>query len=383
MLTASLILLSLIIYVYLGYFILVLLLGLIFNKKVYKDKDFTPNVCFMIAAYNEEKDIADKIKNTLLLNYPKNKLNIVVVSDASNDKTDEIVKSFSHQGVKLIRVEGRVGKTEARNQALKQINEEYIVFSDATTEYTPNSLRALMQNFNDSDVGMVTGHLLYKDYSESQIGLGQKLFWKYESLIKKAQTRLGSLTGSIGCITAFRKEYYHNLPAHIIEDFTSPLMFVKAGKRVVFEEEALCYEKTTTNTTQEWNMRVRVIRGGITGLLYAKAILNPFKYPLASFQLISHKLLRWLVPYIAIVLFIVSTMGLLMEGSVELTYLVFLQILYYTSVLANLGLKKLNINIKVLGVPYYLFVVNACSLVAIFKTLTTEIEATWETDRAH
>jgi biofilm PGA synthesis N-glycosyltransferase PgaC len=129
-------------------------------------------------------------------------------------------------------------------------------------------------------------------------------------------------------------------------------------------------------------MRVRVIRGGITGLLFAKAILNPLKYPLASFQLVSHKLLRWLIPYIAILLFLVSTFGLVLTGEVELKVLVGLQVLFYAMVIMNLLLKKMNINIKLLGIPYYLFVVNACSLVAIFKTLTSKLEATWETDRA-
>lgn len=374
-------LLILIFYTYFGYMILVLVLGKIRNKRVQKS-GIRPKVALMIAAYNEEAGIEEKLENSLKLTYPKDLLRIIVVSDGSTDKTDEIVKSFNDRGVELIRVEGRVGKTEARNQAVSKVEEEIIVFSDGTTVFEPNAIEMLVRNFADPEVGMVSGHLKYQDKGDTKMGAGQTLYWRYECAIKRAQTYMGSLTGSLGCMSAFRRAYYTSLPANIIEDFTEPLMFVQKGFRVVFEEEAVCYEETTTKTQSEWQMRVRVIRGGMTGMLYAKKILNPFKYPVAALQLISHKILRWLIPVFGVLLFIVTCLGVgLGEESSFLGILFILQVAFYLTALCALVFEQLGIHNKILGIPLYFIVVNSAALVALIKTITSSLEATWETER--
>jgi len=375
----TLLFLILIFYTYFGYTILIILLGAIRNKSVSK-KEIYPTVSLLIAAYNEEKGIKEKLLNSLLLDYPKEKLEIYVVSDGSTDKTDEIVNSFTEPNIHLLRVEGRVGKTQARNIAMKQIKSEITVFSDGTTEYDKNVIRKLVQNFNDKTVGMVTGHLKYADSNNTQMGMGQKLYWQYETLIKKSQTKLGTLTGSIGCITAFRTHLYSPLPSNVIEDFTEPLFFVKKGYRVVFEPEAICFEETTKKSKNEFNMRIRVIRGGITGLLYAKSVLNPFKYPIASFQLISHKVFRWLIPVFALLLL---TCNLLSFSSINNFFgiLLILQFLFYSLSFLSYLLERVGIHNKILAIPLYLFVLNLASLIALFKTFTSRLEATWEPER--
>jgi cellulose synthase/poly-beta-1,6-N-acetylglucosamine synthase-like glycosyltransferase len=379
----TLIALSLIIlvfYVYFGYFGLVLILGAIIKRKVYQ-RDIQPHVALMIAAYNEEQGIAKKIENSLALDYPKDKLRIVVVSDGSTDRTDEIVKGHTERGVELVRVEGRVGKTEARNVAIKEIDSEIVLFSDATTEYRPDIIKKMVRNFADPEVGMVTGHLIYKNDQNSPMGLGQKLFWKYESLIKNAQTKLGTLTGSVGCATAFRRILYSPLPANIIEDFTEPLMFVIKGKRVVYEPEAICYELPTPKSQNEWKMRVRVVRGGMNGMLYAKKILNPFRYPVASFQLVSHKILRWLVPVFGICILLATLGAIILTPNPIAIALALLQLIFYACAAVAFLLEKKGVKIKILSIPLYFIVLNAASLVALYKTITTQLEATWETDR--
>jgi cellulose synthase/poly-beta-1,6-N-acetylglucosamine synthase-like glycosyltransferase len=377
----AVILLSLIFYTYFGYMILVLILGRLRNKNVIK-KEIMPKVALMIAAYNEEVGIKDKLENSLKLTYPKDLLRIIVVSDGSTDLTDEITLSYKDKGVELIRVEGRVGKTEARNVAVKQVDEEIIVFSDGTTVFEPNAIEMLIRNFADPEVGMVAGQLKYRDIGETKMGAGQILYWKYECAIKRAQTYMGTLTGSLGCMTAFRSKYYTSLPANIIEDFTEPLMFVQKGFRVVFEEDAICYEETTTKTQNEWKMRVRVIRGGMTGMLYAKKILNPFRYPMASLQLISHKILRWLIPVFGILLFIVTCLGISNDShNVFLGLLFVLQMGFYLTALMALVFEQLGIHNKILGIPLYFIVVNSAALIALIKTLTSSLEATWETKR--
>ena len=374
-------LIMLALYIYLGYFLLVILLGKVMQKKV-KKANIEPSVALMIAAYNEESSIAKKIENSLSLDYPKDQLKIIVVSDGSTDRTDDIVKSYADRGVELIRVEGRVGKTEARNVAVRSVKEEIIIFSDATTKYKTDIVRKLVRNFADKTVGMVTGHLIYQDGDDTQMGLGQTLYWQSESLIKKSQTEMGTLTGSVGCVTAFRTGLYTPLPDNIIEDFTGPLMMVMKGFRVVYEEEAICFEETTTKSSKEWSMRVRVIRGGMTGLLFAKKILNPLQYPLASFQLISHKILRWMVPLFMIFFATVTLQAVLADSEYLVAQvLLIIQLLFYGSAALAFLLEKKGIHLKITAIPFYFVVVNLAALVAMFKMLNHTLEATWEPQR--
>jgi len=381
MLTLAIILVLIPVYVYAGYPVLVIALGSLRRKSVLQS-EATPDIVLMIAAYNEEKGIASKLEQSLELDYPRDKLSIVVVSDGSTDRTDEIVRGFAERGVRLIRIEGRVGKTEARNQALRMVTSELVLFSDATTEYDPAIIRKMVRNFADPEVGMVTGHLVYKKSVDSSMTAGQRLYWQYESLIKRSQTWLGTLTGSVGCATAFRRSYYSPLPAHIIEDFTEPLTFVTKGLRVVYEPEAICYELPTAKSADEWKMRVRVVRGGIAGLIYARKILNPFKFPVASFQLLSHKILRWLVPVFGLLLIPVS-MAALMEDSQNLLIIAIVlgQALFYLCALAAFVFEKLNLRVPLVNIPLYFIVLNAACLVALVKTVTEPLAPTWETQR--
>ncbi|MBA2406072.1 MAG: glycosyltransferase family 2 protein [Bdellovibrionales bacterium] len=374
-------LILLVLYTYFGYFIAVIILGKIIRLKVYKN-DIEPHVTMLIAAYNEEQGIAQKIEDTLKLEYAKEKFRIIVVSDGSTDGTDEIVKSYADKGVELLRVEGRVGKTEARNIAMASIQGEIIIFSDATTAYKEDLIQKMVRNFADPKVGMVTGHLIYRDSNNTQMGTGQKLYWKYESMIKKAQTSMGTLTGSVGCVTAFRKELYTPLPKNIIEDFTGPLMLVMKGFRVVYEEEALCFEETTQKAKNEWNMRVRVIRGGMTGMIHARKILNPISYPIPFFQLMSHKILRWLIPVFIITTFVLTNYMVWADPkNVFALVMLALQMIFYFTALCAYALEKKGIHNRFVAIPLYFLILNAASLVALVKTITSNLEATWETQR--
>jgi len=369
--------LAIIFYAYFGYPVVAYVLGALRNKKTLK-KDIYPSVAFLIAAYNEEKDIAQKIENTLRIEYPRDKMRIIVVSDGSTDRTDEIVRAYRNLGVELFRVEGRVGKTEARNQAVDYCTEEILVFSDGTTEYDEQAVSKLLRNFADPSVGYVTGRLEYKKSDKGAMGSSTRLYWAYECLIKRSQTKLSTLTGSVGCISACRRINYKHLPGHIIEDLVEPLMFVQQGFRVVFEEEAIAYEQTTQKVSQELAMRVRVIRGGIEGVLFAKTVLNPFKYPLASFQLIGHKVLRWLIPIFALSTFLSSAIVFILGGEGIYTLLFLGQILFYSMALLGLYFHRIGNEKGLFKIPFFFCLGNYCALKAIYKTLTTNLEATWE-----
>lgn len=376
MLNLTLIILLFIIYALVGHIALTFILSLISKSKVDKDAQYCPEVCFMIAAYNEEGFIAQKIRNTLELDYPRDRLRIVVVSDGSTDATDNIVHSFSEDGVELKRVEGRVGKTEARNVAVLERKEEIILFSDATAIYEKDAVKKLVANFADPSVGMVSGKLKYFDQSSGHTGTATKLYWAYELFIKNAQSRLRTLTGAVGCINAFRRELFYKLPANVIEDFTFPLMIITQGKRVVFEAGAIAYERTTQNSKQEYIMRLRVIRGGMTGFRFAFPKLFKAKQWSAIIQLISHKVMRWLMPIFLISLFLCSVLGTF-EGS----YPIFFEILLASQVLLyGLGVFGFNSTNKILSFANYFLVINAASFIAFIKTLSKDLEATWDTN---
>jgi len=369
--------LFLIFYTLFGHTMVIYALGCLRNKKTLK-RNIYPRIAFLIAAYNEEKDIAEKIENTLRLDYPKNKLRIIVVSDGSTDRTDEIVHAYHNLGVELFRVEGRVGKTEARNQAIAKCSEDILVFSDGTTEFDERAVKMLLRNFSDPEVGYVSGRLIYKDRGQGAISTSTKLYWAYECLMKRSQTKLSTLTGSVGCISACRRKFYKHLPANIIEDLVAPLMFIQQGLRIVFEEEAIAYERTTQHIQQEFSMRVRVIRGGMTGLLFARQVLNPFKYPLVSFQLFGHKILRWLIPFFALSTFIssgiVSSLG---EGG-PYTYLFLLQVLFYVMAICGFYRHRIGKEKTLFKIPFFFCLANSCALTAFYKTMTGHLESTWE-----
>lgn len=365
---------------YAGYPLALFFFSLFFKSKVKKDENFLPEVSLLIAAYNEEESIALKIKNSLELDYPKDKLEIVVVSDGSTDRTDEIVKSFEAQGVRLFRVEGRVGKTEARNQAVLAMRREIIVFSDATAVYEKNVIKKMVRNFADPSVGMVSGNLTYFDKSQGSMGLATKLYWNYESAIKRAQSRLHTLTGAVGCINAFRRKLYHVLPPNIIEDFTEPLMIVAQGYRIVYEQEAVSYERTTQKPSQEFHMRVRVIRGGMKGFIYAFRRLNFRNHAAVLLQLFGHKVLRWLMPITMILIFVSNLMIFIFGQNMMADLLMVAQFLCYALALLGMMWKPRGLVGKVMSIPTYFVIVNAASLKALYLTLTTDLEATWETN---
>lgn len=367
-------------YSYFGYPLTLLFFSRFSKSRVIKDDSFLPEVSLLIAAYNEEDTIAEKIKNSLELDYPKDKMEIVIVSDGSTDKTDEIVKSFESSGIRLFRVEGRVGKTEARNQAVLAMRKEIIVFSDATAVYEKDAIRKLVRNFADQTVGMVSGNLTYFEKGQSSMGLATKLYWNYEKSIKKAQSRLYTLTGAVGCINAFRRKLYHVLPPNIIEDFTEPLMIVAQDYRIVYEEEAVSYERTTQKPSQEFHMRVRVIRGGMKGFIYAFRRLNFKKHSFVLFQLFGHKVLRWLMPVFLILLFIVNLLSFIFNHNMAADLLMMAQFICYAIALLGIMWKPPGIIGKVFSIPTYFVIINAASLKALYLTLTTDLEATWETN---
>ena len=230
--------LFMIFYIYLGYPVLVVLIGLIRNKKI-KKSDYQPYVTILIAAYNEEKSIDTTIKNKLELDYPKEKFEIIVISDNSTDKTDEIVKQYEPQGVKLLRQIPRSGKTSALNMAVPEAMGEILVFSDANSIWAQDALSKLLRNFSDPTVGYVTGKMIYTNKDVSTIADGCCAYMKYENFLRMVETKAGSVVGVDGGIDAVRKSLYQSMNSDQLPDFVLPLKVIDQGYRVVYEPEAI------------------------------------------------------------------------------------------------------------------------------------------------
>ena len=367
---------------YVGYPLLTVFIS-IFVKNPVKKEAIEPSVSIIIAAFNEEKYIEKKILNTFQMDYPHKKLEIIVASDGSTDRTDDIVRSYesNEYNVKVIlhRVEGRLGKTAAQNSAVRIANGDIVVFSDAASMYDQKAIKLMVRNYADPTVGAVSGLYRYINKSGSSVGSATILFWNYENLIKSRQTRIRTITGCCGCIYSVRRNLYTELPPSIISDLVEPLTIIRKGYRIVFEPGAVAYEETTERPGQEFRMRVRVILRGMHGLLYMRSLLNPFKYPFVSFQLYSHKVLRWMVPLFCLLAF-ASNLALVREGPV-FAYSMILQFTFYSLAFAGIFFEKQGVRVKLLQLPMYFLIVNAASFVSLLKVLRGENIIVWQTRR--
>lgn len=366
---------GLILYAYLGYPLLVFLLGRFFPKPVRK-APFEPAVSFVITAFNEERDIRQKIENTFALDYPREKIEIIVASDCSNDGTDEIVREFADRGVRLIRQMHRGGKTAAQNLAFEHAAGEIVHFSDATSLYRPDALRRVVANFADETVGCVAGKLIYVDPASSDVGAGARSYWSYETLLKESESRFCSLIGVSGCIYAVRRANYIPMYPEACSDFLIATLVYKQGLRTVYEPNAICTEETNRQSRKEMRMRVRVISQTFTDLWRNREMINPFRTGFYAIQLFSHKVLRYSVP-----LFIAA--AFLSSGFLALNSRLFLvafaaQAMFFSAAIAAWILERLGLKAGPLSIPLYFVLANVASVAGFLQFVRGERYAAWE-----
>lgn len=362
-------------YVYVGYPAVVYLVSVVRPRRVVRG-EVEPLVTVLITAFNEEAAIAAKIENTLQLDYPAEKMEILVASDGSTDATDEIVRGFADRGVKLFRQEGRVGKTETQNNAVAAAAGEIILFSDATTEYEPDVLRKLLPAFADETVGCVAGRLIYVDDASTNVGKGAQGYWNYETFIKSAESAACSLIGASGCLYAVRKAAYVPMYAQACSDFLVCTVLYRQGLRSVFEPSAVCYEDTNQRSSDEMRMRVRVISQTYTDLWRNRDMMNPLRSGFYAVELISHKVLRYAVPLMLLAMLISNT--LLAASSTFFSVILAAQVLFYLLALAGWVLERFGVRLTVLVIPLYFVLANLASVIAFYKFLLGERVSTWE-----
>jgi cellulose synthase/poly-beta-1,6-N-acetylglucosamine synthase-like glycosyltransferase len=366
-------------YTYVGYPLLLALLSRLRGRPV-RRADFSPSVTFIITAYNEERDLAAKLENTLALDYPQGSLEVIVASDCSSDRTDDIVREFAPRGVRLHRQPERLGKTAAQNAAVEQASGEIILFSDATTLYQPDVLRALMPNFADASVGCATGRVVYTDSATSSVGHGTRSYWSYEFLLKKHESNVCSLIGVCGCLYAVRRSAYVPLYHEACSDFIIATKMVEQGLRAVYEPDAVCMEETNERASKEMKVRVRIITQTFADLWRNRAMMNPFRSGFYAIELLSHKVMRYLVPIFLIA--ILAASAVLAPRSLFYAVALAGQVALYGAALLAWLLERVGLHSRLLAIPQYFVLGNLASLIAFYKFLSGERYVRWEPIRA-
>ncbi len=369
-------------YIYLGYPFLVYLMGRLLNREVKTDdgQQGLPSVTVLIAAFNEAKHIEATVRNKLNQDYPPHLLDVIVISDESEDGTDEIVQGMGDPRIRLIRQVPRQGKTAGLNLAMPEAHGDIIVFSDANSLYAPDAVRKLVACFADPEVGYVTGRMVYKAPDGSLTGEGCSSYMRYENKLREWETRVGSIVGVDGGIDAIRRALYRPMRADQLPDFVQPLTVREQGYRVVYQEEALLYEDALAAAGDEYRMRVRVGLRAFHALKDKVSLFNPIRFGVFAWQLFSHKLMR----YMAFVFQVGAILANLFLVSTKMNFWmwwIFLacQVLFY--VLASYGQFKNSKGQdipKIVGQAYYLCVLNLASAQAFGKFMMGKKQVIWK-----
>lgn len=370
--------LGLILYAYVLYPAAVVALGALWRWRR-PDPAHTPTVSVLIAAYNEEASIAAKVRATLELDYPPDRLEVVVVSDGSSDRTNEILAGLESERVRVFMLP-RGGKTRAQNYGVTQCRGDIVVFSDATAVYDKDALRALASHYADPTVGAVGGvcHFYDPRQSGSPTGLGQVAYGGYEQAIRIAQSRISTATACSGAIYSTRRDLYVPLAPDACSDMMEPIEIVRAGHRVVYTPEARAYEAAATTVHTEFRMRVRVATQGMQGILDAGRLLLFQRGAWISLQLISHKALRYLLP-LPLVLLLAASAGLAARHPWFLLVLLAQVALYGTAALALLLPERWRG--RLLSLPLFFCTGNLASVVALWEVARGNRFSVWETVR--
>jgi cellulose synthase/poly-beta-1,6-N-acetylglucosamine synthase-like glycosyltransferase len=349
-------------------------------RRPYQAAEITPTVTIIIAAHNEAGNIQSRMENLLALDYPREQLQILVASDGSSDGTEDVVAGYASRGVQLLALP-RGGKIAALNRALKEAVGEILVFSDANTIFAPQALRALVRPFADPQVGGVAGNQVYlKGNHRSPATDGERMYWSFDRLLKRAQSAAGSVTSATGAIYAVRRTLVAPAPPAVTDDFYLSTGVVARGYRLVFAEDAIGYEPVAVSSGGEFRRKVRVMTRGLWGLVVRRELLNPLRFGFYSLQLFSHKVLRRLAVFPMIALFVAT--GFLWEEGIAYRAFAVAQALFYGCALAGMILGRTPLGrVKAFAAPYYFCLVHGAAAVAVGNTLFGRRIDRWTTER--
>ncbi|MBP6511803.1 MAG: glycosyltransferase family 2 protein [Bacteroidia bacterium] len=368
-------------YAYFGYGIL--LIGLV-KIKEYLTKNYTiinpqfePTVTFIVPCYNEIEILQSKVINTLQLDYPKEKLQILFITDGSTDGSQ--IKLEQYEQVEVLHDPIRRGKSAAENRSVAHAHGEIIIISDANTVLPSNTIKNMVRHYINPEIGAVSGEKrIGQGEKENAAGAGEGFYWKYESLLKRFDARLHTVVGAAGELFSFRKHLFRPLEEDtILDDFVLSLRITQAGYRVMYDPTATATETASANSHEELKRKIRICAGGWQAMSRLGSLFNFFKHPILTFQYISHRVLRWtLAP-----LFLLCTIPfniLLAKNSSLYQIILFLHILFYLFAFLGYHLEKKELKIKTFFIPYYFTMMNYAAILGFFRFIKGNQSAIWE-----
>lgn len=369
-------------YSYIGYGILLWVLVKLKNAMQRREevvKKFTPPVTLVVAAYNEEEFIDKKIQNSLSLDYPHEMFKIIFVTDGSTDATPQIVAKYPD--IQLLHSQERRGKVEAMHRAMGFVQTPYVVFSDANTLLNEQSIPNIVRHYQDSQVGGVAGEKrIMTSSKEAVAGAGEGLYWKYESFLKKLDSDFYSVVGAAGELFSIKTELYEYPGQNILlDDFIISLSICKRGYRIAYEPDAFAMESASLSLKEEQKRKIRISAGAFQSMIMMSDLMNVFKYPLLSFQYISHRVLRWTLCPVFLPLVLISSIILVVANAgVLYTFILAAQILFYFLAFLGFLTASRKTRISFLYAPYYLLFINYSLYAGFFRFLKGKQTVLWE-----
>ena len=341
---------------------------------------FEPEVTLIVAVYNEEAFISEKIENCFQLNYPEEKLKLIFIADGSTDNSVNIIGR--HPSIQLLFKPERQGKVVAINRAMEYISTEFVVFCDANTLLNAEAIQEIIKHYRDPAIGAVAGEKKIVDLSDTQntAGAGEGLYWKYESMLKRLDARFYTVVGAAGELFSIRSNLFEPVEADVLlDDFIISMKICRRGYRVMYEPRAFAAEAPSMTMKDEQKRKIRISAGGYQSIYMLRDLLNIFKYGKLSFQYISHRVLRWAACPVLLLLILTSNFWLCIYGGGLLYNIIMLmQILFYTAAGLGWWFAAKNKKIKVLYVPYYFIFMNAALFLGFFRYVNKKQTVLWE-----
>jgi poly-beta-1,6-N-acetyl-D-glucosamine synthase len=372
---------SILFYNYIGYGILLAVLVRIkraLRPETQSGEVFEPAVTLIVAAYNERSFIDQKISNSLNLDYPEEKLDIIFITDGSSDGTEKIVQNYPR--VISLHENERKGKTAAINRAMKIVRTPFVIFCDANTLLNKEAVRNIIKHYRDENTGGVAGEKKVMMNDANTAAATEGIYWKYESLLKKLDAALYTVVGAAGELFSVRTALFTPVePSVILDDFIISLRINQQGYRIAYAPDAYAMEAPSMDINEEHKRKVRISAGGFQSIVMLKGLLNIFRYPLLSFQYISHRVLRWTLSPLSLSLLLISSAVLAYSGAGQIyTYTFYAQVLFYILSLAGWFLAARNIKFKPCYIPFYFTFMNVAIYEGFIRYMKKQQSAVWE-----
>lgn len=373
---------AIVLYTYVGYGLILFAISKLRRNTPHPagfPSDNLPAVTLVVAAYNEEEFIEKKIANTMALDYPAEKLQMLFVTDGSTDRTPQLVAA--NPRIMHFHERERRGKIHAVNRVMPLVKTPITVFCDANTLLNDQAIRNIVRHYTDASVGGVSGEKrIMSNEKEAASGSGEGLYWRYESFLKRKDAEVYSLVGAAGELFSIRTELYEPPPMDsIIEDFHLSMTIVSKGFRFAYEPEAYAMESASASVEEEWKRKVRICAGGFQSMLRLAKLLNPFKYGILTFQYISHRVLRWtLAPVFLVVILITNLLLAFTDPSPLYKISLMIQVVFYAIAASGHFLRNRKIQVKGFFVPYYFAVMNAAVFAGAKRYFSGKQSVLWE-----